>query len=177
MAWWRARNMTRRQMALSLILVVDIGYVAWGTGAAIAPESLPGPEGMGILPAAYHGFTGGSWSALVSDSPTTSRYVILMYRMYGVYCALFGGLTAAIAITAFRRGEPWAWWTLLVGNTVALLAAIRMDWLSRAIGPFELTEYLGLVLVWGALAATAPFLAAGGRRGEATHSRTGDRNP
>jgi hypothetical protein len=31
----------------------------------------------------------------------------------------------------------------------------------NAIGPFELTEYLGLALVWGALAATAPFGAAG----------------
>jgi len=30
----------------------------------------------------------------------------------------------------------------------------------NAIGPFELTEYVGLVLVWGALAVTAPFRAA-----------------
>ena len=43
---------------------------------------------------------------------------------------------------------------------VALVAAMRMDWLSSAIGTFELTEYLGLALVWGALAVTAPFLAA-----------------
>ena len=35
------------------------------------------------------------------------------------------------------------------------------DWTVNAIGPFELTEYLGLALVWGALAVTAPFRAAG----------------
>jgi len=35
------------------------------------------------------------------------------------------------------------------------------DKLVNAIGPFELTEYLGLALVWGALAVTAPFRAAG----------------
>jgi len=29
----------------------------------------------------------------------------------------------------------------------------------NAIGPFELTEYLGLALVYSALAITAPFLA------------------
>src|SRR4029453_8849428 len=29
------------------------------------------------------------------------------------------------------------------------------------IGPFELTEYFGLALVWGALAVTAPFRAVG----------------
>ena len=35
------------------------------------------------------------------------------------------------------------------------------DKMVHAIGPFELTEYLGLALVWGALAVTAPFRAAG----------------
>ena len=150
-----------QRVAWILVLIVDAAYIAWGAGAAVAPEGLPGPGGLAILPAAYQGFTGGSWEALVSASPMTARYVILMYRMYGIYCALFGLLTAAIAVTAFRRGEPWAWWTLLLGNSVALIAAMRMDWLSRAIGPFELTEYLGLALIWGALAVTAPFHAAG----------------
>jgi len=68
---------------------------------------------------------------------------------------------SAIAVTAFRRGDSWAWWTLLAGNTIALVSAMRYDWMVNAIGPFELTEYLGLVLVYGALAITAPFLAAG----------------
>ena len=81
----------------------------------------------------------------------------VLYRLYGVYCVLFGFLCTAITVTAFRRGERWAWWTLLVGNTVALLSAITYDALVKAIGPFELTEYLGLVLVWAAFAITAPF--------------------
>jgi hypothetical protein len=66
---------------------------------------------------------------------------------------------SVIAITAFRRGECWAWWVLLVGNTVALLSAMTYDMTVSAIGPLELTEYLGLALVWGALAVTAPFRA------------------
>ncbi len=160
--------MSRRRIAWVLILVVDVLYIAWGAGAAIAPEGLPGPGGKAILPAAYEGFTGGSWSVLVSGSPMTARYVALMYRMYGVYCALFGLLTSAIVVTAFRRGERWAWWTLLLANTIGLVAAMRMDWLSKAIGPFELTEYLGLALVLGALAATAPFAA-----GRAEHAASG----
>jgi len=49
---------------------------------------------------------------------------------------------------------------LLAGNTIALVSAIAYDKLVNAIGPFELTEYLGLALVWIALAATAPFRAA-----------------
>jgi len=35
----------------------------------------------------------------------------------------------------------------------------------NAIGPFELTEYLGLLLIYAALVVTAPFLAAGGKGG------------
>jgi hypothetical protein len=38
---------------------------------------------------------------------------------------------------------------------------MRYDWIVNAIGPFELTEYAGLVIVCGALAVTAPFLAEG----------------
>ena len=78
-----------------------------------------------------------------------------------IYNVLFGALCSVIAVTAFRRGERWAWWTLLVGNTVALVSAMTYDKTVHAIGPFELTEYLGLVMVWGALAVTAPFRAAG----------------
>ena len=71
----------------------------------------------------------------------------------------FGLVTSAIALTAFRRGDEWAWWTLLVGNTITLVSAIAYDRTVDAIGPFELTEYLGLALVSGALAVTAPFRA------------------
>ena len=149
--------MNRRTIALILILVVDIGYIAWGGGAAAFPEQLLGPGGKGILPAAFEGYSAGSWSGLVNTSPLIAGYIRLLYRMYGIYCALFGVMGTAIAVTAFRRGEHWAWWTLLVGNTVALISAITMDKLGNAIGPLEVTEYIGLALLWLAFALTAPF--------------------
>ena len=85
----------------------------------------------------------------------------VLYRMYGVHNVLFGLMGSAIAVTAFRRGERWAWWALLVGNTVALVSAMTYDTIVNAIGPFELSEYLGLAIVWGALGITAPFRAPG----------------
>ncbi|HXW06471.1 MAG TPA: hypothetical protein VD833_14640 [Vicinamibacterales bacterium] len=48
---------------------------------------------------------------------------------------------------------------LLIGNAVAVVSAMTYDIAVSAIGPFELTEYLGLALVWGAHAVTAPFRA------------------
>lgn len=152
-----------RQFAWILILIVDLGYVAWGAGAAISPDHLLGPSRKGILPAAFEGYTGGSWSQLQNASPLIAGYMIVLYRTYGVYCAVFGLMGSAIAITAFRRGERWAWWTLLAGNTIALLSAIAMDKMANAIGPFELTEYAGLLIVWIALGFTVPFRSRGVR--------------
>lgn len=148
-----------QRVAWILILVVDVGYIAWGAGAAASPDRLLGPGGKAILPAGYESYSGGSWSELSGASPVIAGYMTLLFRMYGLYCVLFGFMGSVIAITAFRRGERWAWWVLLVGNTVALLSAMTYDMTVSAIGPFELTEYLGLALVWGALAVTAPFRA------------------
>ena len=102
--------MTRRQIACILILIVDVGYIVWGAGAAALPEHLLGPGGTAILPAGYEGYSGASWSQVAGASPLTAGYMKVLYRMYGVYNALFGFMGSAIAVTAFRRGERWAWW-------------------------------------------------------------------
>ena len=153
--------MKRRQIAWILILIVDGAYVAWGAMAAAMPDGLLGPGGKPILPAGYEGFSAGSWAELLRTSPMIASYMIVLFRMYGIYCVLFGLMGSAIAVTAFRRGDGWAWWVLLVANTIALVSAMRYDWIVNAIGPFELTEYLGLALVYGALALTAPFFQSG----------------
>ncbi len=151
----------RRHVAWILILIVDAGFVAWGAMAAALPELLAGPGGTPILTAGYEGFSRASWSELVSTSPMTAEFIMILFRMYGVFNVVFGLMASAITVTAFRRGEHWAWWALLVGNTMAIGSATTYDWIVNAIGPFELSEYLGLVLVYGALAITAPFSAAG----------------
>lgn len=153
--------MSRRRIAWTLILIVDAAYVVWGALAAAMPDGLLGPGGQAILPAAYQGYSGESWPELLRTSPMTAHYMIVLYRMYGIYCVVFGLMASAIAVTAFRRGDRWAWWTLLAGNTIALVSAMRYDWVVNAIGPFERTEYLGLALVYCALAITAPFITAG----------------
>src|SRR5215470_19834579 len=148
----------RRRVAWILIVIVDVGFVAWGATAAAAPDHLLGPGGKPILPSGYEGFTGSSWSELVSTSPMTAEYITVLFRMYGVYNVVFGLVASAIALTAFRRGDRWAWWALLVGNTIALVSAMTYDRTVNAIGPFELSEYLGLAMIYGALVMTAPFL-------------------
>lgn len=147
----------RRRIASVIIIVVDLALVAWGAMAALLPQYLLGPKGAPILPAGYEGFTGRTWQQIASDSPDIAGYISLLFRTYGAYCLTVGLFGVALAATAFRRGDRLAWWALLVGNTVAFASAMRYDWLVKAIGPFELTEYLGLALIWAALAMTAPI--------------------
>ncbi|HEX9015915.1 MAG TPA: hypothetical protein VF960_07955 [Chloroflexota bacterium] len=156
-----ARAITRRRLvAWLLILIVDAGFVAWGAMAAAFPDYLAGPGGTPILTAGYEGFTNGSWSQLTAAAPMAARYIEVLFRMYGVFNVAFGLMGSAVAITAFRRGDGWAWWALLAGNTIALVSAMTYDRTVNAIGPFELSEYLGLALVYAALAVTLPVLKA-----------------
>jgi hypothetical protein len=159
-ATWTTAGKRRRHVAWILILIADVGIAAWGAMAAAFPDYLLGPGGAPILTAGYEGFTGGSWSELAGTSPMTARYIGVLFRMYGVFNVAFGLMAIAMTVTAFRRGEGWAWWALLVGNTIVFVSAMAYDWTVNAIGPFELSEYLGLAIVYGALAVTAPFLAA-----------------
>ena len=105
--------MRKRQVAWILILIVDVACVAWGAMAAAFPDHLLGPGGTPILTAGYEGFSKGSWSELARTTPMTARYMDVLFRMYGVYNVAFWLMAIAITVTAFRRGEAWAWWTLL----------------------------------------------------------------
>ena len=90
-------------------------------------------------------------------------YDMMASQESGASALAFGLMAIAITVTAFRGGERWAWWTLLVGNTIALVSAMTYDRTVNAIGPFELSEYLGLAIICGALAITAPFFRRDGR--------------
>jgi hypothetical protein len=142
-----------------VLLIADAGLLLWGLGAAAIPGHLLGPHGAPILPAGYEGYSGGSWHQLAATSPKTAGYITLVFRMYGIYIVAFGLLAVAIAATAFRRGDRWAWWALLVGNTLAFVSAMTYDRIVGAIGAFEWSEYLGLALIYGSLAVTFPALA------------------
>ena len=154
---WATTMHQLRRVAWLLIVIADVGLLLWGAMAGLAPEHLLGPNSAPILPAEYEGFTGYSWSALANTSPRAIEFMTLVFRMYGIYGVAFSLMAMAIAATAFRRGDGWAWWALLVGNTITFVSAMTYDQIARAVGPFELTEYLGLAAVYVALAVTAPW--------------------
>jgi len=99
-------------------------------------------------------------SELAAGKPVVETAVRSRRATAAAYGAGFGMLFLLISVGPYRRGDVWAWWALLVGNTLALVSAITYDKIAHAIGPFELTEYLGLALVWLALAITVPVRLA-----------------
>lgn len=153
--------MTKSRVAVALMVIADAGLLAWGAIAALAPEHLVGPNGVPILAAGYEHFTGYSWSDLGNNFPNARDYMTVLFRVYGAFNVAVGVLAIAIACTAFRRGERWAWWTLLVANIIAYGSAMSYDRIVNAIGPFEMMEYVGLAAVFAALAVKAPFRTAG----------------
>jgi hypothetical protein len=69
-----------QRVAWILILIVDVGYIAWGAEAALSPEQLLGPGGRAILPAGYEGYSGGAWPQLASDSPLIAGYMKVLFK-------------------------------------------------------------------------------------------------
>src|SRR5262245_11030551 len=104
-----------RRLAWLVVFVADAGLLVWGAMAALAPDYLLGPGSKPILAAGYEGFTGHSWQELMTTSPSAAAFMRVLFRVYGAYIVAFGLMATAVAATAFRRGEPWSWWALLVG--------------------------------------------------------------
>lgn len=151
----RAAAMERpRRVAWLIIAIADAGLLVWGAMAAMAPD---------ILRIGYESFTGRSWPELANTSPMTPEFIMLLFRLLGAYNLAFGVLALAIAAVAFRHGDAWAWWALLIGNTIAFGAPMTYDQIVGAIGPFEVLEYVAIIGIYMALAVTAPFRAAGRR--------------
>ena len=89
------------------------------------------------------------------------HYIGVLFRMYGVFNVAFGLMAIATTVTAFRRGDGWAWWALLVGNTIALVSAMTYDRTVNAIGPFELSKYLGLAMIYESSRGHSSFPRSG----------------
>jgi hypothetical protein len=137
----------RRRCAWVSILLADIGILVYGVMAAVAPTALiPG----------YESYSNRMWPELVAADSPTAAFILLLFHLLGAYNVAFAVLAIAIAATAFRRGEGWAWWALLVGNTLGFGAPMTYDQIVGEIGVFEVLEVVGIAAIYAALAATVP---------------------
>jgi hypothetical protein len=147
-----------RKFAWLAVVIADAGLLLWGALTVIAPQC-PGA----CMTNGYEMFTRQSWADLAAGSASLSSFLLLLFRVFGAYNVAFGLLGIAVAATAFRRGETWAWWALLVANTLAYGSAMTYDRMVGFIGTNEMLEYVCIAGVYAAAAVTAPTQAWHGR--------------
>ncbi len=93
--------------------------VIWGVGVALLGvlvsllNHLVSPQILYYTPADAQ-FTGLSWSQLQQTYPKLALWLTLFFDTTVSQLLFYGILTAFIAATAYRRGERWAWISLLL---------------------------------------------------------------
>ena len=128
-----------------VVAVVEASIVAWGVLALADPE---------ILGAGFETHTGETWEGFVGREVAAADFMTIAFRLVGALNVVAGLLLFSVAISGLRKGDPWAWWTVLIGTTLAIGAPIVYDRAVGFIGTFEALEYVALLTVYLALAAS-----------------------
>lgn len=143
----------RLSVAWIVVAIADLGVLAYGILALLDPV---------MMTAGFETFTDGIWSRFAVEQPVAADFILIGFRLIGAFNIIAGLLLIAIAAMAFREGERWSWWALLVGNTLAIGSPIVYDRAVGYIGAFEILEYVALLAVYAALAATWSFFHSHG---------------
>jgi len=133
-------------IAWIIILIGDLGVLLYGLVLAFMPD---------LLSEGFQTFTGQSWSLLLSASPKTAEYILLIGRLLGALNVAFAVVAISIVLTSFRKGETWSWYALLMGNTIGYVSPIVFDWTVGSIGVFEQLEMVFIILIYIALGISA----------------------
>lgn len=134
------------RLAWVVMLVADAGIVLYGVLAVATPS---------LLTAGYERYSGTSWTSLAARAPETAAYLLLVYRMVGGLNVALGITLISLIVGPFRRGERWAWFTLLGGNVLGFGVPMTYDQITGAIGFFEVLEVVAIAAVLVALALSA----------------------
>lgn len=99
---------------------------------------------------------------LAAGRPEVATAVRARRATSAAYAAGFATLFLAIVLGPYRRGDAWAWWTILAGTlVVTVLALLRVPFLDTRLGAGVAVIQLvvagiGLALGAGRLGRSAP---------------------
>lgn len=145
----------RLDLAWKATVAVGGAILAWGAFAAVSPE---------ILTPGFEAYADISWQEYVSAHELQAGFTIVGFRLIGALNVALAINLIVISAIPFRRGEAWAWWLLLVGNTLAIGFPIVYDRVVGYVGVFELLEYVALGAVYLALGSTIGMVRTSGRK-------------
>ncbi len=92
------------RIGMGLLLLVGVVLTLFGVGDV--------RRGMDADPAIANAYTGIDWEIVKAESPEFARLIDLQTRAGGAHLIVFGVMTATVVLTAFRRGERWAWFLM-----------------------------------------------------------------
>ncbi|MFQ6066977.1 MAG: hypothetical protein ACE5K3_06845 [bacterium] len=66
----------------------------------------------------FGAFTGKSWTDFISGSPKSSQLFLMLMKFIGVHLLSIAALIIGITLVAYRKGEKWSWYTLLISGII-----------------------------------------------------------
>ena len=101
--------------------------------------------------------TNQQWSAFMASSPQISSYISILSSAEGAFVFTSALAHLFIILFAYRKGEKWAWYIVLVittiGHTVSIVENIYIGDMGIVI-----IDIITLVISYGALALTAKVM-------------------
>ncbi len=124
-------TMTRRYHKVVLYLTT-IGLAAYGIMAIVTPE---------VLAAGFQRFTDLDWPQFQSDNSLAAAYIILLWRLIGIFNLMAGLALTMIAWKWLQQGNKWSWIALFTGTILAYLGPMITDLTVGSIEVFEIIEF------------------------------------
>ena len=100
----------------------------------------------------FQSFMGQPWADFVTSNAKLGTFLSMLIQLIGVQVIVIGIMSIAITLTAYRRGERWSWYILLVGNTLAFGSGLVWEAATDVIRPLVmyaimlLVAYVGLAI-------------------------------
>jgi len=110
-------------------------------------------------PALVESMIGTPWAEVTATSPRTANLVDLLSRILGAWLIGFSILAVGISVTAYRKGDTWAWyalWALPLTFALIFVAFLAAGRVPGAPMPPALFSAPGLFLL-SALGLLLPF--------------------
>ena len=128
-----------------VMLILGIYWLGFGVYKIVDPGVL--------LESGFEEIAGQSWAAFVAANPAATVELIEMLVInMAIAQVAIAAFVLMLTLFGYRRGQKWAWYSLLVGNIIILVGILISSILSSL--DFRM-PIIGLVLLIIALAVPA----------------------
>jgi len=131
------------QVSWILLVIVMAVHIVAGLISLLFPQL--------FIEGKFHLMTGQQWSDFMVSSPKVSSYIYILSSAEGLFVFVSGTATLFIILFAYRKGERWSWFILLILTTIGHVGSIREN---LYVGDMNtvIVDIIMIVIVYGALA-------------------------